>query len=220
MGTEIGASIKAARKKSGLSQESLGKAIGRSRDTIRRWEQGATHPSTKEVTAICEVTGQVIAAVQSARLDSKEKMEIPVISMRTPACAGSGNGLDSIALEAEEIYLIDRDEISIIDDLHKPFGVYVEGDSMEEQDVHDGDIAVINPAEDVLDGDVALVSWKGMWSIKGIEYLPDGGIKLRAGKQQYERIIPADMAEDEQWFKILGKVVYSQPRGRRPRRFI
>lgn len=156
----------------------------------------------------------------TVRLDTNKKIEIPVISMRTPACAGDGNGLDCLELEAEEVYHIDRDAFSAIDDFHKPFGVYVEGDSMEEQGILDGEIAVVNPAEEVREGDIALISYKGQWSIKGVEFLPDKSIRLRAGKPQYERVVPAEIVEDRYWFRIIGKVVFSQPPRKRPKRFV
>lgn len=156
----------------------------------------------------------------TARLDTNKKIDIPVISMRTPACAGDGNGLDCLELEAEDVYMIDRDAFGILDEFHKPFGVFVDGDSMEEQGILDGEIAIVNPAEEVREGDIALISYKGQWSIKGVEFLPDRSIRLRAGKPQYERVVPADMVEDRYWFRIIGKVVFSQPPRKRPKRFV
>ncbi len=230
----LGVRIRERRKALKLNQDALGELVGVARQTISSWENGAFEPDGKNL-------GRLATALQTSvwylmgggddpspptetsppvRLDTNEKMKIPVISMRTPACAGDGNGLDCLELEAEETYLIDRDAFNTIDEFHKPFGVYVDGDSMEEQGIFDGEIAIINPAEDVMEGDIALVSYKGQWSIKGIEFLPDGSIHLRAGKPQYERVVPAEMVEDGYWFKTIGKVVFVQPPRRRPKRFV
>lgn len=60
-----------------------------------------------------------------------------------------------------EVYRIDRDAFGVLDEFHNPFGVCIEGDSMEEQGILDGEITIINPADDVNEGYTALVSYKG-----------------------------------------------------------
>jgi len=55
---ELGAQISSARVKSGLSQEALGRAIGKvSRQQVYRWEAGGRTPSALALRAIAEALG-------------------------------------------------------------------------------------------------------------------------------------------------------------------
>lgn len=213
----VGESIKLARNKANMTQDDLGKKIGVSRDTIRRWEHGRSDPSVKEVAAIAEVTGYSFDEGPGISLDTRKKMVVAVVSMRMPACAGAGNG--GICLEdAESKTEVDMELFSAIDDIHRPFGVFVDGDSMEEIGICDGDVAFVNPAEMPEDGEVALVCYKDRLSIKGIRRNKDGSVSLMAGKPEYNMIVPADEADDENWFRVIGKVVLSR-REQKPKRF-
>lgn len=44
--------LKAWRANAGMSQEELGKAIGKNKDTIGRWEKGETEPVASDIAAI------------------------------------------------------------------------------------------------------------------------------------------------------------------------
>lgn len=101
----IGEKILAAREAANMTQEELGKAVGVSRDTIRRWEKEKTSPSIEQLMTIARVTANepllslcqdLFEKAQSVKRDNTEKLPIPVISMRTPACAGDGNGIEVI----------------------------------------------------------------------------------------------------------------------------
>lgn len=215
MGTRVSLFVKEARRRSGFSQLKLGELVGVSRDTIRRWENGVSEPVMEQIEKIQEATGH---AYNGASLYRYRTRQIPVISMRTPACAGGGNGLDCIELDTERTTDVDDNLFTTFDESRKPFAVYVDGDSMEEMDICDGDIAVINPAEMPLDGECALISYKGRWSIKGIFWNRDGSVTLKAGKPQYDMVISKEEAEDENWFKVIGKVILSRSE-RKPKRF-
>jgi len=113
----IGEKILAAREAANMTQEELGKAVGVSRDTIRRWEKEKTAPKVDQLMAIAHVTENesllslckdLYEKAESVKRDTTEKLSIPVISMRTPACAGDGNGIEVISLEADEWEDVDR----------------------------------------------------------------------------------------------------------------
>lgn len=220
--------IKFLREKKGLSQNEIARMIGVSRYTVMNWESGKRNPDSEMLKIIAEVLETSVAYlvgeagfhaplneeeagtnkdVRATPLDMRNYLRVPIVSMRTPACAGGGNGLSGIDLEAEEWDLLERKSIVLFDDLRPPFGVYVEGDSMEEMDIPDGSVAYVNPAEEPRNGECALVVYRGQWSIKGVFINKDGSVTLRAGKPQYNLEIPADVAEDPMWFKIIGKVV-------------
>lgn len=235
---DLGKKIRGIR--GGVSQGQLAKKVGISQAFLSEIERGTKTPSIEVLQAIakalnvsmgdllegennpCVLEKALIATPplprQSARLDTKPKMSIPVISGQTPACAGNGNGIETAIAEAEDFIDVDRDAFPILDDLRRPFAIYVDGDSMEEMNIPDGSMAVINPAEDVRDGECALVCYKGLWSIKGIRWNKDGSVSLLAGKPQYNMVIPHEETEDDLWFSILGKVV-GVHRWEQPRRF-
>lgn len=221
--------IKESREKNKLSQTELGEKIGVSLSTITRWEKGKRTPRSEELLALAKVLNVSVAYLlgetdsfapfdneekadinknaKATPLNLKDYLRVPVITMRTPACAGEGNGLDYVELEAEEWDFLGKKSIATYDDMRPPFGVYVEGDSMEEMDIPDGSVAYVNPAEEPQNGECALIVYRGQWSIKGVFINRDGSVTLRAGKPQYNLEIPADVAEDPMWFKIIGKVV-------------
>lgn len=240
----VKANFKVALYQKGMTQKELVDATGLSMRTISRIStEGIISPVTAErIAPVLGVSddylrgktkdpahtvpmipaGTVVKAhTQGARLDTSEKMEIPVLSTMYKACAGDGNGLDHIdEMEVMGTILIDADIIHTFDDTKTPFAVIVDGDSMAEMGIHDGDTVVVNPAESVGAGDIALVSYRGQWSVKGVLRNRDGSVKLLAGKSQYEMVVPRDAAEDEDWFRVIGRVVHVQPRGFQPKRFL
>lgn len=146
---------------------------------------------------------------------------IPVLSAKTMACCGAGNGLYGVDFEVTEKIFIDRDIIKCRDDSRKPFAIRVEGDSMESAGFCDGDIAIINPAEEVRSGDSALICYNDTWSIKGVVYMPDGCVELRPANPEYRTLkIEKEYAEDPAWLVIVGKVVSIQPKAKTPRSVI
>lgn len=221
--------LKECRERKGMTQQEVAEKSGYSRSSIINWERGLRTPDANVLKTLAHILGTTVAYLMGetdsfAPFDNEEKADInknakatplnlkdylrvPVITMRTPACAGEGNGLDYVELEAEEWDFLGKKSIATYDDMRPPFGVYVEGDSMEEMDIPDGSVAYVNPAEEPRNGECALIVYRGQWSIKGVFINRDGSVTLRAGKPQYNLEIPADVAEDPMWFKIIGKVV-------------
>lgn len=204
-----------ARKRSNMSQEQLGEAVGVSRDTIRRWERGKTAPNIEEIMKIEQATG---VYHREAYVDTARKIKIPIISLHSAICAGGGNGLDFVEMETDSTTDVDRDIFSTIDESRMPFAVRIEGDSMEEMGILDGDTVIINPAEMPEDGECALVCYRGRWSVKGVLMNRDGTVTLKAGKPQYDMVVSRDETIDESWFRVIGRVVLSRSE-RRPKRF-
>ena len=54
---DFGIKIKVARKSRGLSQENLGKAIGKNATTIGRYESGEIMPDAEQISLICDELG-------------------------------------------------------------------------------------------------------------------------------------------------------------------
>ena len=51
----LGSSLFSARKKSGLSQEEVAEKLGVSRQTISKWENGTSDPSTSNLIALAKL---------------------------------------------------------------------------------------------------------------------------------------------------------------------
>ncbi|MDO5116552.1 MAG: S24 family peptidase [Synergistaceae bacterium] len=133
---------------------------------------------------------------------------IPVLSIAQAASCGAGNGLYGVEEEFTDFLFLDSNIFTRWDDMRKPFGIHIDGDSMEGAGLTEGSIAVINPAEETISGDAALVVWNDNWFIKWVVYMPNGDVELRSANPAYSPIkVEREYAENPDWFKIVGKVV-------------
>ena len=83
----IGESICKHRKEQGLSQESLGKKLLVSRQTISLWETNQTLPTIDNLLRLKEIFGTTIDEILCADNDKSEKMEINPTSLDTVCAA-------------------------------------------------------------------------------------------------------------------------------------
>ncbi|MEG1837580.1 MAG: S24 family peptidase, partial [Synergistaceae bacterium] len=133
--------------------------------------------------------------------------EIPVLDISMAASCGAGNGLYGIEGKYTDTICMPVESFACIDQEKKPFGIHIDGDSMEGAGLADGSIAVINPAEDVINGDIALVSYNDSWFIKWVVWTPSG-VELRSANPNYTTVnIDTEYTKDPSWFRIIGKVV-------------
>ena len=103
------------------------------------------------------------------------------------------------------------------DPLRPPFIIRVEGDAMDGAGIHDGAVAVINPAEEVRDGDAALVRWhRDQVAIKLVYWRTDGGVELHSADPRYMKTYTFTGDERQTGaFRVEGRVMWV---GQRPRR--
>lgn len=235
--------IAMARKGKGWIQTQLAEALGVSVDTVRRWEQGKRTPDTDMLQRLARAldtsTGYLLGEAddpalvggagspyQSEPLESNVVLEhtnpmgwrkLPLLSKMTSACAGNGNGLAFADEEIESEQYFPAEIYGKFDPMRPPFMIHVEGDSMEDADIHDGAVAVINPAEEVYDGDSALVCWnQDQVAIKLVYWQPNGGVELHAANPKHSKVYTFSKEDcDEGSFVVKGKVMWS---GQRPRR--
>lgn len=235
--------IAMARKGKGWIQTQLAEALGVSVDTVRRWEQGKRTPDTDMLQRLARAldtsTGYLLGEAddpalvggagspyQSELPESNVVLEhtnpmgwrkLPLLSKMTSACAGNGNGLAFADEEIESEQYFPAEIYGKFDPMRPPFMIHVEGDSMEDADIHDGAVAVINPAEEVYDGDSALVCWnQDQVAIKLVYWQPNGGVELHAANPKHSKVYTFSKEDcDEGSFVVKGKVMWS---GQRPRR--
>lgn len=243
----LGDRIRELRKKKGLTQAQLGEMVGSDGNTISRWElsklgmgkeyilkfaqaldtttayllgetddparPGVAQPAVSRVTRLPEST------IVLEPTNPMGWRKLPLLSKMTSACAGNGNGLAFADEEVESEQYFPAEIYGRFDPRHPPFMIHVEGDSMEDADIHDGAVAVINPAEEVYDGDAALVCWnRDQVAIKLVYWRPDGGVELHAANPKHTKVYTFSKGDrDEGNFTVKGKVMWS---GQRPRRMV
>lgn len=239
----LGSKIKEKRKQVKLTQPELAEEIGVSLTTLRRWEGGKTKPDSDNILLMAKIlntstadllgeaddpalVGGAGSPYQSEPLESNVVLEhtnpmgwrkLPLLSKMTSACAGNGNGLAFADEEIESEQYFPAEIYGKFDPMRPPFMIHVEGDSMEDADIHDGAVAVINPAEEVYDGDSALVCWnQDQVAIKLVYWQPNGGVELHAANPKHSKVYTFSKEDcDEGSFVVKGKVMWS---GQRPRR--
>ena len=239
----LGSKIKEKRKQVKLTQPELAEEIGVSLTTLRRWEGGKTKPDSDNILLMAKIlntstadllgeaddpalVGGAGSPYQSEPLESNVVLEhtnpmgwrkLPLLSKMTSACAGNGNGLAFADEEIESEQYFPAEIYGKFDPMRPPFMIHVEGDSMEDADIHDGAVAVINPAEEVYDGDSALVCWnQDQVAIKLVYWQPNGGVELHAANPKHSKVYVFSKEDcDEGNFVVKGKVMWS---GQRPRR--
>lgn len=239
----LGNKIKEKRKQARLTQPELAEGIGVSLTTLRRWEGGKTKPDSDNIllmakilnTSTADLLGETDDPARVGRTGSPYQSEfpesnvvlehtnpmgwrkLPLLSKMTSACAGNGNGLAFADEEIESEQYFPAEIYGKFDPMRPPFMIHVEGDSMEDADIHDGAVAVINPAEEVYDGDSALVCWnQDQVAIKLVYWQPNGGVELHAANPKHSKVYTFSKEDcDEGNFVVKGKVMWS---GQRPRR--
>lgn len=219
----LGERIRVAREKKGLSRPALAKELGVNPNTVWRWEVGEREPDASTILELAQTlevsVGFLLESDKAGTarpkdesedrltlIDESTQIRIPVLDINTAACAGGGNGLDYADFRFADFVIVDRSNLGVIDDLHKPFGVRVEGDSMEGVNIPNGAVIVVNPAEETPPGEVALVAYRGKWSIKGVFPRSDGSVDLLSTGGPTVHI-EKESAEDPLWFRVIGKVV-------------
>lgn len=244
MGLSFTEKLRQLRKKKGITQRQFAEIIPTSFSTVRRWEGGKIQPDLNTIIRIAEVldtsvaffTGETDNPIRTGGSSSQPIelpestivleptnpmgwRKLPLLSRMTSACAGSGNGLAFADEEVESEQYFPAEIYGKFDPRHPPFLIHVEGDSMEDADIHDGAVAVINPAEEVYDGDAALVCWnRDQVAIKLVYWRPDGGVELHAANPKHSKVYTFSKDDrDEGNFTVKGKVMWS---GQRPRRMV
>jgi len=90
--------------------------------------------------------------------------------------------LEGVEPTIAEWKIVDLREIGPVssDPELKPFGIKVDGDSMEDAGIPNGSIAVVNPGIDWVSGDAVLVRIGSTCAIKWVECRPGGALVFYA----------------------------------------
>jgi phage repressor protein C with HTH and peptisase S24 domain len=155
--------------------------------------------------------------MKEARIDPStiqvinEMVSVPVLDLRT--CAG--NGSSHLFEDIEVLYEVQLPTvwvgpISPYGD-RKPFLTKIYGDSMSEAGLHDGALALVNPAVEAHSGDAALVCFgeNRETALKWVYFLPGGAIELRSATPGFPiySFTREQQASEDAPLVIIGKVM-------------
>lgn len=191
--------LKLLRKKNGLTQEQLAKAIGVERSSVGKYEgKGNVMPSHDVLAALSSVFGVSIDYLldNENQQQTGKGVKIPVL----------GKVIAGIPIEAVE-EILDYEEISQkMDSQGEHFALQIQGNSMEPK-FSEGDVVIVRKQSDVDSGDIAVVLIDGNEAtIKKIKKSPDG-VMLVPLNQNYEVMFYTNNEIEELPVIILGKVV-------------
>lgn len=200
-----GKRMKERRKELGIKADEVAEALGCSRSTIFRYENGDIEkvPATL-INTIAEVLKTTPAYLMgwSDDIDTLASNIIPLPeTKKVPLLGTIACGEPILAVENVEDY-VDMDA-----DTHADFALRCKGDSMINARIFDGDIVYIRKQKTVENGEIAAVLVEGMESEATLKrvYTSDDSIRLCAANPMY----PDKIFEKEKMnnVTIIGKAV-------------
>ena len=201
--------IKKLRKEKKLSLEDLAEAVGTSRQTIHRYENGAiTNIPSEKVEAMARALGTTPAFlmgwedeipsfnIESAKMDKIATKRLPML----------GNVACGEPIFASEEY---SHYVKASGDINADFCLTARGDSMINARIFDGDTLFVRKQESVDDGEIAVVLIDDEATVKRVYFnREDGILTLMPENPTYKPMRYTGRQLDR--IRILGKVVSGQ----------
>lgn len=198
--------LKAARQHKGLSQTEMATQLGTgiTRSGVAKWETGAetAEPEYETLVQLADFLGVTVNYL----LGLTERMEperpianlFPVEAMRTVPVLGTiAAGQPILAVEdGSEAITLPADMLPATD----VFALRVQGDSMIEEQIYDGDLALIEHMPVVSDKTIAAVLVDDEATLKMVRYLDDNVVLMPANPAYRPMIYRPDEV------RILGKL--------------
>lgn len=197
----LGSRLRERRQQLGLTLEEVAQAVGVSKSTVQKWESGTIEDMRLAKAAglakVLKVSPLWIMGISESMTDPTPKAKakrVPVLG-----CIAAGDPI--VANEEHEEYI----ELSSGPDAD--FCLRVQGDSMIDARICDGDLVFIRRQPTVENGEIAAVLIDDEVTLKRVYRTPDG-IILKAENQKYEPIFFSN--RDAKQIRILGKAVAFQ----------
>lgn len=207
--------IKSLRKKKGLSLEQLAEAVGTSRQTIHRYENGIiTNIPHEKVEGLARALGTTPSALMgwdeedvfSSFNNFSNKSATMISPIRTKQIPMLGNvacGEPIFASQEHSIY------VKTNSDIRADFCLTAKGDSMINARIFDGDILFVRKQESVDDGEIAVVLIDDEATVKRVYFDRDNAIlTLIPENPTYKPMRYIGRELDR--IRILGKVISGQ----------
>ena len=196
--------IKELRKARKMTLEELADAVGTSKQTIHRYENGVIPNIPKEKV---EAISRVLMVSPSMLLGwSDGERAIPVGARRKNALPMLGE----ISC-GEPIYISSEHDnyVAASSELDADFCLRAHGDSMIGARIYDGDIVFIRKQDSVDNGEIAAVAIDDEATLKRVYYYPnEGKVVLMPENPKYAPLVY--IKEELDTIKILGKAVAFQ----------
>ncbi len=204
----LSTNLKALRKQKKLTLDDLAEALGTSRQTIHRYENGIiTNIPPEKVEKLAEALGTTPSALMGwtgADFGAYEGIS-PLDNIEVPLLGEIACGQPIFASEQRGEYATAHK------DLKADFCLRAHGDSMIGARIYDGDIVFIRSQSSVDNGEIAAVIIDDEATLKRVYYYPtESKLILSPENPRYAPLVY--IGEELEHIKILGKAVAFQSR--------
>lgn len=223
--SNTGGNIKKIRRFKGITQQELADKLEVSLKTVSRIETGKTPLTLTTLGKIAKILKVELREILDYEKDEVKPIpaegwiELPLLNKTFRVSSGKEDGFPNAVNNAKSTIVVAKEWIEGDLEPYTPFGLTVEGDSMEQAGIPDGSIAIINPNIRVESGDIGLFRMDGSWMLKGAFWKSDGGAELLPANPNYQRLSFSKDEFQSDWIKTIGKVVYIIQAGR-PKKFL
>ena len=203
----IGERLRSLRKERGITLEELASAIGTSKQTIHRYENGIIANVPHEKIELMAVALGVLPGELMGWKNGEETLPVrKTFKHKKLPLLGSiacGEPIYAEREYEEYVYTTDTDGAD--------FCLKAEGDSMIGARIHDGDVVFIRSQEMVDNGEIAAVIIGGEATLKRVYFYPEESkLILTPENPRYAPLVY--MNDELDSIKILGKAVAFQSR--------
>lgn len=213
--------LRRLRRERDLRQVDVGDVLGVSAMHISRFEN-PKHPDTpnkEQIKTLAKFFGvneqEFYTTEETARIRTKlptptagEMYNVPLY-FDLSACCGDGFDVrDVYGCEPDAFIPVPRARIGEIDPERPPYGIYADGDSMEDYGIHHRDIVVVNPALPVVSRFPSHVRYRRRDMVKFVEHMENRPVVLRsANEEEYPPITVEEQFDEMDGLYVFGRVV-------------
>ncbi len=207
-----GSRIKAARKRTGMTQAEAAQRSGIPLGTIRRWEQGVNEPDIDSIIQLADLYGTTTDDLLGSRFSGfiaanpVQTVPVPVLGR---IAAGTPREAFSVSDETHDT------PATLVEGRESCFWLVVSGNSMNRL-FPEGSLVLVDPDAEVRDGDVGAVFVNGYdATLKRVFYTSDG-IRLHPESHdpEYPDILIRKDDPEAPEFRAVGRVIsYTAPDG-------
>ena len=193
--------IKNARIAKGLTQESVAKYMDVTRNAVGAWENGRALPPAKNFPRLAQILGVSSAYLQmESNYPIANEIPMPEDLLKIPIIATVKCGVNGLAFEEDGGFV--NVEKKHGEDLR---AFRCKGDSMINEGIHDGDIAIVRIQDTVESGELAIVVINGDEGTLKKVHIQKDAIILESANSSYPARVFTGV--DRAIVHIVGKVI-------------
>lgn len=198
--------LKTLRKAKKMTQDELAAALGTSKQTIHRYENGIiTNIPPEKVEKLAYALGTTPSELMGWTESTLPSGTMPISTKRLPVLGEIACGNPIFAREEHESF------VSADGSLDADFCLMAHGDSMIGARINDGDVIFIRSQASVNNGEIAAVIINDEATLKRVYYYPDEEkLILSPENPRYAPLVY--IGEELEEIKIIGKAVAFQSR--------